>query len=144
MADYPLGRFRYTVEIEGIQVGGFSEVTGIDASVDVIEYREGNMVQTPMKFPGLIRYGNITLKKGLIAGGKDLYDWMMSGVTGSSEVTRKTVTVTLLGPDGSSKASWRAINAWAVKYTGPDFSATASEVAVETLEFTHEGLTRES
>lgn len=144
MADYPLGRFRYKVEIEGIEVAGFSEVTGVDASVDVIEYREGDMVQTPMKFPGLMKYGNITLKKGLISGDKTIYDWMMAGLTGSTEMTRKTVTISMLGPDGTPKASWRAINAWPVKYTGPDFNATASEVAVETLEIAHEGLTRES
>lgn len=41
-------------------------------------------------------------------------------------------------------ASWRVINAWPVKYTGPDFNATSSEVAVETLEVAHEGMTRES
>lgn len=144
MADYPLGRFRYKVEIEGIEVAGFSEVTGIDASVGMIEYREGDMVQTPMKYPGLLKYGNITLKKGIISGDKNIYDWMMTGLTGSAEMTRKTVTIFLLGPDGTSKASWRAINAWPVKYTGPDLNATSSEVAVETLEIAHEGLTRES
>ena len=115
MADYPLGRFRYKVEIEGIEMAGFSEVTGIDASVDVIEYREGDMVQTPMKFPGLLKYGNITLKKGMISGDKNIYDWMMAGLTGSVEMTRKTVTISLLGPDGTPKASWRVINAWPVK-----------------------------
>ena len=46
---YPHGRFRYKVEIDGRKAGGFSEVTGFDAPVDVMEYREGDMVQTPMK-----------------------------------------------------------------------------------------------
>ena len=62
---YPHGRFRYKVEIDGLKAGGFSEVTGFDAPVDVMEYREGDMVQTPMKIPGLKKYGNITLKQGL-------------------------------------------------------------------------------
>lgn len=61
---YPHGRFRYKVEIDGLKAGGFSEVTGFDAPVDVMEYREGDMVQTPMKIPGLKKYGNITLKQG--------------------------------------------------------------------------------
>ncbi len=141
MATYPYGKFRYTVEIDGITAGGFSEVTGFDASIDVMEYREGDMVQTPMKIPGLKKYGNITLKKGL-ADSIALYEWLDKGVTG--EVERKTITVTLLDATENAVASWRVINAWPVKYTGPDFNATSSEVAVETLEVAHEGMTRES
>ncbi len=141
MATYPYGKFRYKVEIDGITAGGFSEVTGFDASIDVMEYREGDMVQTPMKIPGLKKYGNITLKKGL-ADSMALYEWLDAGVTG--EVERKTITITLLDATESAVASWRVINAWPVKYTGPDFNATSSEVAVETLEVAHEGMTRES
>lgn len=141
MAVYPYGRFRYKVEIDGIEAGGFSEVTGFDASIDVIEYREGDMVQTPMKIPGLKKYGNITLKKGL-ADSRALYDWIAEGVTG--EVNRKTITITLLDATESPAASWRVINAWPIKYTAPEFNATSSEVAVESLEIAHEGMTRES
>lgn len=141
MATYPYGKFRYKVEIDGITAGGFSEVTGFDASIDVMEYREGDMVQTPMKIPGLKKYGNITLKKGL-ADSIALYEWLDLGVTG--EVERKTITITLLDATETAVASWRVINAWPIKYTGPDFNATSSEVAVETLEVAHEGMTRES
>ena len=52
MAGYPHGKFRYKVEIDGLEAGGFSEVSGFDASIDVIEYREGGIVQ-----PGLIWVG---------------------------------------------------------------------------------------
>lgn len=141
MATYPYGKFRYTVELDSVTAGGFSEVTGFDASIDVMEYREGDMTQTPMKIPGLKKYGNITLKKGL-ADSKALYDWMYEGVEG--EVNRQTLTITLLDATETPVASWRVINAWPVKYTGPDFNATSSEVAVETLEVAHEGMTRES
>lgn len=141
MATYPYGKFRYEVEIDGIAAGGFSEVTGFDASIDVMEYREGDMVQTPMKIPGLKKYGNITLKKGL-ADSRALYDWLDEGVTG--EVNRKTITITLLDATKTAVASWRVINAWPIKYTVPDFNATSSEVAVESLEIAHEGMTRES
>ena len=141
MATYPYGKFRYKVEIDGIDACSFSEVTGFDASIDVMEYREGDMVQTPMKIPGLKKYGNITLKKGLMDS-HALFGWLSEGITG--EVTRKTVTITLLDAAEKSVASWRVINAWPIKYTAPDFNATSSEVAVETLEIAHEGMTRES
>lgn len=138
---YPHGKFRYKVEIDGLAAGGFSEATGFDASIDVIEYREGDMVTTPMKLPGLKKYGNITLKQGL-ADSMVLYDWIITGVNGA--VDRKTITITLLDEEESPAASWQVINAWPMKYTAPDFNATASEVAIESLEIAHEGLTRVS
>lgn len=142
MAGYPHGKFNFKVEIDGLTAGGFSEVTGFDASVDVIEYREGDQVsQTPIKLPGLKKYGNITLKQGLVDS-KVLYDWIEKALKGDAE--RKTLTVTLLKITGESAASWQIINAWPVKYTAPDFNATSSEVAVETLEVAHEGMTRVS
>ena len=141
MAGYPHGKLNYKVEIDGLEAGGFSEVTGFDASIDVIEYREGDMTQTPLKIPGLKKYGNITLKQGLVDS-MVLYEWMTAGLEG--DVERKTLTITLLDIAGSPAASWQIINAWPVKYTAPDFNATSSEVAIESLEIAHEGMTRVS
>ncbi len=69
-----------------------------------------------------------------------MYDWMITGVNGAVE--RKTITITLLDEEESPAASWQVINAWPMKYTAPDFNATASEVAIETVEIAHEGMTR--
>lgn len=138
---YPHAKFRYRVEIDGLAAGGFSEVSGFDASIDVIEYREGDMVTTPMKIPGLKKYGNITLKQGLVDS-MVIYDWMMAGVNGA--VDRKTITITLLDEEEADAASWQVINAWPVKYTAPDFNATSSEIAIEQIEVAHEGMTRVS
>lgn len=141
MPKYPHGKFNYIVEIDGLEAGGFSEVTGFDVSIDVIEYREGNMIQTPMKVPGLKKYGNITLKKGLVDS-KVMYEWMGAGIKG--DVERKTLTVTLMDITATPAASWRIINAWPLKYTAPDFNATSAEIAVESVEIAHEGMTRVS
>ena len=142
MAGYPNAKFRYKVEIDGIEAGGFTEVTGSDITIEPIEYREGDMtVETPMKVPGLKKYGNLTLKKG-IADSKAMYDWLAAGLQGSVE--RKTLTITLLNETQAPAASWQVINAWPTKYTAPDFNASASEIAIETIEIVHEGLTRVS
>ena len=141
MASTPYGKFRYKVEIDGLEAGGFSEASGFDASIDVIEYREGDMVQTPLKLPGLKKYGNITLKQG-VADSMVMYEWMIAGVEGVVE--RKTITITILDETETATASWQVINAWPAKYTAPDFNATSSEVAIETLEIAHEGMTRVS
>jgi phage tail-like protein len=141
MAGYPHGKYRFRLEIDGLEAGGFSEVSGFDANIDVIEYREGDMVQTPLKLPGLKKYGNITFRQGL-TDAVTLYEWVVTGVEGA--VDRKTVTVTVLDEAGEPAASWQVINAWPMKYTAPDFNATSSEVAIEALELAHEGMTRVS
>lgn len=142
MAGYPRTIFRFKLEIDGLTAGGFSEVSGFDATIAPIEYREGDMApETPMKVAGLRTYGNIILKKGIIEG-QVLYDWMVKGLTG--EVERKTVTVSLLDEKQAVVGSWKVINAWPTKYTVPDFNATSNEIAVETLELAHEGMTKDS
>lgn len=142
MAGYPRAKFRFKLEIDGLTAGGFTEVSGFDATIEPIEYREGDMAsETPLKVAGLRKYGNITLKKGMIEG-QVLYDWLAPGLTG--EVQRKTVTVSLLDEAQKAVASWQIINAWPTKYTAPDFNATSNEIAVETLELAHEGMTKKS
>lgn len=114
-------------------------MTGFNASVDVMEYRAGDMVQTPMKIPGLKKYSNIILKQGLVDS-MVFYEWIAEGVNGA--IQRKTITITLLDEEETPEASWQVINAWPAKYTAPDLNATSSEVAIETLEIAHEGMTR--
>ena len=136
----PYRNFRFRLEIDGLEAGGFSEVSGFDATFDVVEYRQGDDASiTPRKLPGLIKYGNITLKWGS-SESMVLYEWLMDIQSGTIE--QKTVTITALDEEGNPAASWRVINAWPVKYTAPDFNALGSEIALETLEIAHEGLTR--
>ena len=136
----PYRNFRFRLEIDGLDAGSFSEVSGFDATIDVVEYRAGDdPAITPTKLPGLIKYGNITLKWGS-SETMVLYDWLIDITEGTIE--KKTVTLTALDEEGSPAASWRCINAWPVKYTTPDFNGTSSEVAIETIELAHEGLTR--
>ena len=136
----PYRNFRFRLEIDGLDAGSFSEVSGFDATMDVVEYRAGDdPAITPTKLPGLIKYGNITLKWGS-SETMVLYDWLIDITEGTIE--KKMVTLTALDEEGSPAASWRCINAWPVKYTAPDFNGTSSEIAVETIELAHEGLTR--
>ncbi|SDW55042.1 phage tail protein [Paenibacillus sp. CF384] len=135
----PYRNFRFRIEIEGIQQAGFSEVSGFEASLDVIEYREGNEVITPRKLPGLAKYGNISLKWGS-TDSMDLYDWMQECIEGTIE--RKTVTIIAIDEEGGDVATWQVIEAWPVKYSAPSFNGTGAEVAIEFVELAHEGMTR--
>ncbi len=135
--NYPHGSFRYKLDIDGISSGRFSEVSGLDVSFEVKEYREGDMLRTAIKMPGLKKYSNITLKKG-IDDSIALYEWFMRFEEGKME--RKTVTISLLDLTESAVVSWQLINAWPTKYIAPSFDATSSEVSIEQLELSHEGV----
>jgi phage tail-like protein len=140
MATYPFVRFRYNVTIPDVGAIGFSEVTGFDASLDVIEYRNGNeKPPTPGKLPGIRHYSNVTLRWGT-TDNKAVYDWMAKWLTKVED--RKTITVALLDDDAKELAAWTITSAWPVKYTMPELNSTSSEVAIEMIEIAHEGLLR--
>ena len=144
---YPYKKFNYKVEIDNITSASFSEVSGFDASIDVIEYRTGDEgVNWSRKTSGLTKFGNVTLKWGMDAS-TEFYDWVTGISTGttSDDDRAKTVTISLLDDDGTTvQAVWILSNAWPSKYTAPDFNATSSEIAFESVELVYESMTRES
>lgn len=140
----PYRNFRFLVEIDGITQAGFSDCTGPGSEMDVIEYREGNenpgqVPQTVRKLPGLTKYGNITLKWGL-TDSKELYEWHRNACKGV--IQRKNGSIVVLDELGSEAARWNFFNGWPSKWTGPDFTAKGTDVAIETLEIAHEGIER--
>ena len=135
----PLGSFNFTVEIDGTTITGFSEVSGLDAEVEVVEYREGSD-PTPRKLAGIRKYANITLKRG-ITGDLTLWKWMQSILSGNAD--RRNISIVLLNEHRDPVARWHVVRAWPTKYQAPALNACANEVGLETLELTHEGLTRE-
>jgi phage tail-like protein len=133
----PFRSFNFAVEIDGLARAGFRECSGLDASQDPIEYREGTEGLTTRKLPGLNKYSNITLKWGM-TDDHELWDWRKKAMTG--KVERKNGSIVLLDDTGAEKMRWNFREAWPTKWTGPSFNATGNEVAIETLEIAHEGL----
>jgi len=140
----PLLGFNFRVEIDGVQSGGFHEVSGLDSVQELIEYREGNEKTTCMrKLAGLSKFSNIVLKRG-ITHNLDLWQWRKLVMDGKAQDARRNVSIVLNDAQGQEVARWSLINAWPIKWVGPSLNATGDEVAIETLELVHEGLDRVS
>jgi phage tail-like protein len=137
----PYRNYRFRIEIDGIQTAGFSDVTIADTSVDATDYREGTDPPYQRKLSGMVKYGNITLKKGL-TDSTDLYDWQQQIVQKGASGNRKSLSLILMDEAGTDQAQWDIVEAWPVKYAPSDFSAKGSDVLIETLELVHEGITR--
>jgi phage tail-like protein len=137
----PFVSFNFLVEIDGIASAAFQEVGGVDTTIDVIEHREGGDSLTTRKYPGQVKYSNITLKRG-ITEERDLYTWHRQWVDGDPAAPRKNGSIVLIDRQGGEKARWNFFNGWPCKWTGPAFNAESSDIAIETLEIAHEGLVR--
>jgi phage tail-like protein len=135
----PYRAFNFLVEIDGITQGGFQEVSGLDASTDPVDYREGTDPAHVRKLTGLNKYSAISLKRG-ITDSDELWKWRQTVIDGKTE--RKNGSIVLMNEAGQEKLRWNFVNAWPSKWTGPSFNATATGVAVEMLELTHEEVTK--
>lgn len=131
----PFKGFNFRVEMDGIQQAGFQEVSGLDASTDAQDYREGTDPTHVRKLPGLNKYSAITLKRGINLS-DELWKWRQTVIDGKAEL--KTGSIVLVDDAGSDVLRWNFFNAWPSKWTGPAFNSTSSAIAVETLELTHE------
>ena len=138
----PYMAFNFTVEIEGITVGGFSEVSGLQVETEVEDYREGGLNAYLHKLPGPTRYpANLTLKHGLM----DLDTlWQWHAEITEGVVVRRNGTIYLLDHQQFPVMWWHFTKAYPVKWTGPDLQAGSNAVAVESLELVHCGLTKGS
>ena len=140
-ATWPLPKFRFEVDF-GDKLNSkvsFQEVSGLDKETQVLEYRHSNKpLYSTIKMPGIAKFGNITMKKGLIGNNKSFWDWYQQ--IQMNTIKRRTVTIRLLDETGNTAMEWQLINAWPTKITGTDLKSDGNEVAIETVEFAHEGL----
>jgi phage tail-like protein len=135
----PFMTFNFAVEIEGLLVGGFTQVDGLSGEVKFEDYREGGVNGYIHKLPGLTSYSNLQLRYGLTGVGM-LWDWFAATTEGS--IQRRNGTVMLLNRQRIPVMWWNFRNALPVRWTGPTFDASADQIGVESLELTHEGLTK--
>jgi phage tail-like protein len=137
---YPLPAYHFLVEWGGTRTG-FTEVSGLGIEAEVLEYREGGSLHT-VKIPGQLKYSNVILKRGIVKGDNEFFQWI-STINGSA-VQRRDVMISLLDETHQPVMRWRLSNAWPSKIEASTLNANASEIAIEIIELTHEGITIET
>jgi phage tail-like protein len=132
----PVAELRFKVELPGLSIGRFRECTGISVEVEMKDYMEGGSNEFVHKLPTRVKYPNVVLKRG-VTHEEALLKWFFDS---RATPQRKDMTITLLGPGTKLVRTWAFLNAYPVKWTGPNLNASSNQVAVETLEIVHNGL----
>jgi phage tail-like protein len=136
--DDPYLNFNFRVEIDGLEVAGFSEVQVPEGRIEAVAYREGTDRSSAARLlPGRVEWEPVVLRRGF-AGDPALFEWWNELVQGN--LSRKNVAIVLLDEQRRDVARWLVRRAWPSKLVGPDLRGLGNEVAIETLELSHEGV----
>ena len=137
----PRGKFNFVVDIDGVGTSlQFQDVSGLEMQTQPVENREGRSGDiATAKTAGTAKSGSVTLKRGLAAMGDRFSEW--HALFKENTVERAAMTITLLDESGSPMVVWTLTNAFPRKVSAADFNADGNEVAIESIELEHEGLT---
>ena len=137
--NWPLPKFHFAVTF-GTEIWWFQEVSGLETETQIIEYRHGNNpVFSTIKMPGIAKSGNVTMKKGVFVSDNKFWDWYTQ--IKMNIIKRIPVVISLCDEDGNAKMTWTLSNCWPTKISGTDLKSDANEVAIESIEIVHEGIT---
>jgi phage tail-like protein len=130
----PYVTFEFCIEIAGIVHAWFQECSGMQATTEVFEYKEGGLNGYSHKLPGRTSWGNITLKRGL-TDSTEMWEWVTRFIAAKDKSAEtKDVSVVQLDPEGDQLYRWDLAEAFPVKWSGPSFNSTQSAVSIETFE----------
>ena len=135
--NYPYTSFNFIIEIDNVESGGFSELTGLNIETETEEITEGGINTFAHKLPKRSKYGNLTLKRGM-TNSIDLYQWYMDIVKGN--IAQKEIGIVLRNEKNQDTDRWQFKNAFPVKWIGPELNASSNNVAFESVEIAHSGL----
>jgi phage tail-like protein len=128
--------FQVTIPSLTLEVGLFTQVTGLSAQVDVMEYPEGGVNTFVHRLPTRIKQGNVTLKRG-VTKEKALIEWFQKTVV---KVQPADLSINVLDEQGNTVQAWSFRNAYPVKWTGSDLNAGGNEFVTQSLEIAHSGM----
>jgi len=134
---------RFLFEVDGIEIGLFASVRGLQVSSETQTITEGGQNGFAYRLPGRLEWPNITFSRGL-TDADALFDWVnkTSGegfAAAGNKITRSTGAITAVASDGSRLRSWSLEGVFPVRWTGPDFAAANDDPLTEELEVAHHG-----
>lgn len=138
---YALPKFHFMVAWGGTKIA-FTEVSGLNREMDLIEYRVGSSPEFfKRKMPGLQKNGNITLKRGVFANDNEFFQWY--NTVAMNQVQRRDLTISLLDEKHEPKVVWKVRDCFIVSLKCTDLKADANEIAIETVDIANHGFTVE-
>lgn len=145
---YPPVSFYFSVKFSGVSStndSSFAEASGLDADRGLVEIAEGGENRFSHRVPDRAKYGNLTLKRGVMASSSDLFTWCKTVLEGDlgQPLQPKDIDVSLLDPEGNPLLTWNFTRAWPAKWSVAGFNAKENAIALETLEFAYAYCTRE-
>lgn len=127
---------RFEFRVDGIDLGAFTALDGIGAQIDMEEYREGGENTFVHRLPGRVSYTPVTLSRPVDKNSGALAAWFSSM---QMQPMPSTATITAYDGNNEAVATWNLANVYPARYTGPSFSTTSNEVAIEKIELSHDG-----
>lgn len=138
-----VGHFK--IEVSGIEMGTFTEVSGLAAEIKIEEITEGGRAGFVHKIPSQVSWPNLVLKRGVVSG-DDLFEWFNDvalAVASGQGFVRQTASVSAVDPKThDALRTWDFEGVIPVKWTGPNFQAGGSQIQIEELELAHHGFRR--
>ena len=134
---------RFIFEIDGLQIGSFMEVSGLTVDVAVETIEEGGQNHFVHQRPGRMTWPNLVFKRGVVDDDR-LFEWLSKssgeGYAGAgNRLTMHSGAITLVTDGGQRLRAWEVDRAFPVKWTGPSFAVSSSDVPTEELEIAHHG-----
>ena len=135
----PYMSYNFAVEIGGVVLGGFSEVSGLSSEIELESYEEGGRNGFVHKFPKHTTYPNLVLSRGLV--NTDLFHFWYR-TTSKGLIQQLNGTILLLNSRQIPMMWWTFKKAYPVKWEGPQFNASSDDIAVEKIELVHQGISK--
>ena len=135
----PFPIYKFWVEIESIVVAQFQECSGLRMERTIETLEEGGVNDHLVILPGRNKYSNIILKNGMLTS-TELWTWYQEGLY-DAKVQRVNFSILLRNVAGDVVKRWNVISGFPVKWEGPQFTSSSNQIAVETIEIAHHGLT---
>ncbi len=133
-----LGENHFILQVPGLAIGAFAELSGLTVERDVLEYAEGGVNDYVHRLPGRLKYPTLVLKRG-ITNQDALQRWFFDS---QAAAQLRDITITLVDASGEGKRTWVFENAFPVKWVGPKLSAGSDAAATEELHVAHQGMQR--